>query len=104
MATIVLMLLLLTTLPGCLYMTAANLGISALSTLSSGSPTVPPPSPEEQTEVVNAYHQCLERSKHDPYVNCAEEMANVLQSTASSGSSGYRLDDTPESLKPDATD
>ena len=104
MAIIIPILLLFATLPGCLYMTAANLGISALSTLSSGSPTAPPPSPEEQTAVVDVYQQCLERSQHDPHVNCAEEMANVLQSTASSGSSGYRLDDTPKSLRPDAGD
>ena len=84
-------------LPGCIYITAANLGISAISALTSPGEAVPVPDPGEQAAARNAYQQCIEHSQNDPYADCSEELAQVLQSTQSSGYSGYRIQDSSES-------
>lgn len=91
-------------LPGCIYLTAANLGMSAISTLTSPGEAVPVPDPGEQAAAMDAYQQCMERSQNDPYTSCSKELAQVLQSNQSSGYSGYRIQDSSESVAEEEDD
>ncbi len=70
-------------LPGCMYMAAANLGASVLSSLTApGPPAEPPVSPQERATIIEAYQRCMERRESDSTVtvSCSKELFEVLES------------------------